>query len=491
MNARTQGPAGKTLAQLLAPLPAPAQTVRGLASDSRLLRAGDLFLACRGAEHDARAFIRAAESAGAAAVVAEAGVAPGQRPQAIPLVEVEGLRERLGVIAARFHDHPSDAVVVVGVTGTNGKTTVSQLVGQLLRVGDGSCGVLGTLGAGTDGEPAAATHTTPDAITLQRQLARWRDAGIGHASLEVSSHALDQGRINGLRVHTAVFTNLSRDHLDYHGTMAAYGAAKLRLFRHPGLTQAIVNVDDPFAASVLGALGAGVRAVTVSTCRRADAEVRADLRPQPGALCGTLHTPWGTGPVRAPLLGAFNAANLAAAAASALALGLPFDALQAAVATLRPVPGRMQQIENARGLRVIVDYAHTPDALDSALAALRVHGADRVLVVFGCGGDRDRGKRAAMGAIACALADRVFVTSDNPRGEDPRHILEDVAAGCSGDYRLIVDRAEAIRAALAAAAPGDAVLIAGKGHEDYQLIGRERLPFSDAAVARRALEASP
>jgi UDP-N-acetylmuramoyl-L-alanyl-D-glutamate--2,6-diaminopimelate ligase len=491
MNARAgMGEGARSLAQLFACAEAPAVSVSGLAADSRAVRPGDLFLACRGAEHDARVFIRDAEAAGAAAVVAEAGVPARQRPARIPLVELTGLRVQLGPIAARFHGEPSEALAVVGVTGTNGKTTVSQLLAQLLRRLDQPCGVIGTLGASLDLDhgPVAASHTTPDALALQQQLADWRDRGVRHAAMEVSSHALDQGRINGLRFRTAVFTNLSRDHLDYHGSMQAYGEAKLRLFRHPGLAQAVINSDDAFGARVHAALATGVEALTISTRVGSGADIVAAVRPEPGALRGTLHTPWGEGPFHTALIGPFNAANVAAACAAALGLGASLDRVLAAVAGLRPVPGRMEMLANERGLQVVIDYAHTPDALDKALAALRDHARGRVYVVFGCGGDRDRGKRAAMGAIACSLADTVFVTSDNPRGEDPAHILDDVAAGCSGDFRLIVDRGEAIQAALAAAAPGDAVLIAGKGHEDYQIIGHERLPFSDAAVARQALE---
>jgi UDP-N-acetylmuramoyl-L-alanyl-D-glutamate--2,6-diaminopimelate ligase len=490
MNAAVQR--AKALAELLPWPDAPAVTVTGVSCDSRTVRPGDLFLACRGREHDGRAFIPAAVRAGAVAVVADRGVAAADRPAGVPLLEVDELAGQLGPIASRFFDDPGSALAVLGVTGTNGKTTVSQLVGQLLRALDRPCGVIGTLGASLDGNASAATHTTPDAVALQAQLAAWRDQGVGHAALEVSSHALDQGRVNGLQVTTAVFTNLSRDHLDYHGTMRAYGEAKLRLFRQPGLRHAVINLDDPFGPRVRGALAAGVKAVTFSTRpgRGADVTVAGATLDAAG-VGGTLVTPWGRGSFRAPLVGAYNLANVVATAAAVLSLGVELAPVLAALARLRPVPGRLEAVPNDRGLQVVVDYAHTPDALEKVLLTLRDQTAGRLRVVFGCGGDRDPGKRAPMGAVACAFADAVYVTSDNPRSEDPQHILEDIAAGCSGDYRLEVDRAAAIAAAIEAARPGDCVLIAGKGHEDYQLIGRERLPFSDVDAARRALEGTP
>ncbi|MEQ8264345.1 UDP-N-acetylmuramoyl-L-alanyl-D-glutamate--2,6-diaminopimelate ligase [Pseudohaliea sp.] len=490
MNAAVQR--ARALGELLPWPAAPALTVTGVSCDSRTVRPGDLFLACRGREHDGRAFIPAAVRAGAVAVVADAGVAEADRPAAVPLLEVEGLAAQLGPIASRFFDDPSSDLAVVGVTGTNGKTTVSQLVGQLLRALDRPCGVIGTLGASLDGDARAATHTTPDAVALQAQLAAWRDQGVGHAALEVSSHALDQGRVNGLHVATAIFTNLSRDHLDYHGTMRAYGEAKLRLFRQPGLRHAVINLDDPFGARVREALADGAAAVTVSTRRGRGADVTVDgATLGPDGVGGTLLTPWGRGAFRAPLVGDYNLANVVAAAAAALTLGFELEPVLAALASLRTVPGRLEAVPNDRSLQVVVDYAHTPDALEKVLLALKEQTAGRLLVVFGCGGDRDAGKRAPMGAVACAFADAVFLTSDNPRTENPQHILDDIAAGCSGACHLEVDRAVAIAAAIEAARPGDCVLIAGKGHEDYQVIGRERVPFSDIDAARRALEGTP
>ncbi|KGE03254.1 UDP-N-acetylmuramoyl-L-alanyl-D-glutamate--2,6-diaminopimelate ligase [Pseudohaliea rubra] len=482
----------KTLAELLPWPDAPPVTVTGVSCDSRTVRPGDLFLACRGREHDGRTFIPAAVRAGAAAVVADAGVAAAHRPAAVPLLEVDDLAAALGGIASRFFDDPSSELAVVGVTGTNGKTTVSQLVGQLLRALDRPCGVIGTLGASLGDAPGPASLTTPDAVTLQAQLAAWRDQGVGHAALEVSSHALDQGRVNGLTVTTAIFTNLSRDHLDYHGSMRAYGEAKLRLFRHPGLRHAVINLDDPFGARVRGALAAHCAALTVSTRpgRGAAVTVAAPQRDQAG-VGGTLVTPWGSGPFRAPLVGDYNLANVVAAAAAALSLGVALEPVLEALGRLRPAPGRLEAVPNDRGLQVVVDYAHTPDALEKVLMTLREQTDGRLLLVFGCGGDRDPGKRAPMGAVACAFADEVFVTSDNPRSEAPQAILDDIAASCSGTFHLEVDRAAAITAAVAAARAGDCVLIAGKGHEDYQVIGGERLPFSDVACARQALGVMP
>lgn len=461
--------------------------VQGLQLDSRKVRRGDLFLAVPGDVHDGRQFIEQAVANGAVAVAAESPVAGFVDALPVPLVEVPELRWDVGRLAARFFRHPSRTMHLVGVTGTNGKTTTSRLVAQLGRSQGKTCGVIGTLGATLDDSVVHSGNTTPDAVSLQRQLAGWRDQGVDAVSMEVSSHALVQGRVNGVEFETAIYTNLSHDHLDYHGSMDAYGRAKLRLFATEGLRHAVINLDDEYAAQVLAAVAEGVQVLTYST-RGARADVRvANPRFHAGSVEAELHTPWGSGRFASPLPGDFNLANLAAAVTAVVLAGEDLQAVLAAVAGLKPVPGRMQAIPNALGLQVIVDYAHTPDALEQVLAALRAHVDGALVTVFGCGGDRDRAKRQVMGRVACTFSDRVVVTSDNPRSEDPAAILADIATGCSGDYELVADRAQAIARAIGEARPGDCIVIAGKGHEDYQLVEGERLHFSDAEQARDAL----
>jgi UDP-N-acetylmuramoyl-L-alanyl-D-glutamate--2,6-diaminopimelate ligase len=305
--------------------------------------------------------------------------------------------------------------------------------------------------------------------------------------MEVSSHAMVQGRVNGVDFETAIFTNLSHDHLDYHGSMDAYGRAKLSLFLVEGLRHALVNLDDPFAAQILERLETGVTALTYSLRDPAADIVVEHAVFERGAVRATLRTPWGSGEFCSPLPGDFNLANLAAAIAAAVLAGEPLEAVLAVVPQLQPVPGRMQSIPSDTGLQVIVDYAHTPDALEQVLGALRDHVPGQLVTVFGCGGDRDRDKRQVMGRVACSLSDRVVVTSDNPRSENPLEILADIETGCSGNYVLEVDRAAAIHRAIGEARPGDCVVIAGKGHEDYQIVEGSKLYFSDEQQAIDAL----
>ncbi|MBT3410137.1 MAG: UDP-N-acetylmuramoyl-L-alanyl-D-glutamate--2,6-diaminopimelate ligase, partial [Halieaceae bacterium] len=367
------------------------------------------------------------------------------------------------------------------------KTTTSRLVAQLIRLQGKSCGVIGTLGASLDEDVAQGGNTTPDAVSLQQQLADWRDQGVYAASMEVSSHAMVQGRVNGVGFETAVFTNLSHDHLDYHGSMEAYGRAKLALFANEGLKHALVNLDDEFGARVCDVVEPGVQLITYSVSNpQADVFVeQADF--SAGRVTGVLRTPWGTGEFVSPLPGDFNLANLAAAVSAVTLAGEPLAEVLKNVSRLRSVPGRMQSLSNTLGLQVIIDYAHTPDALEQVLTALRLHVDGQLVVVFGCGGDRDREKRQVMGRVACAIADKVLVTSDNPRGEDPAAILADIEVGCSGQYLLEVDRSTAIQRAVNEAGAGDCVVIAGKGHEDYQVVDGDYLYFSDEEQALAAL----
>jgi UDP-N-acetylmuramoyl-L-alanyl-D-glutamate--2,6-diaminopimelate ligase len=411
---------------------------------------------------------------------------------AAPTVWIDNLREKLGPIASRFFGDPSSAMTVIGVTGTNGKTSTVHLLAQALHHAGHKVATIGTLGAGLFGDIAEGMRTTPDAIAVHGLLATFREEGASHVAMEVSSHALDQGRVNAVAFDLAVFTNLTRDHLDYHGTMQAYGAAKERLFAWPGLDAAIINVDDPFGRALAARVHGDVALLRYGI-EHADADLVADAIETGGAgLAFRLRTPWGEGDVSTRLLGRFNVSNLLAVAACLGRLGLSFAAIRDALAVLEPVNGRMNRLggQNARPL-VVVDYAHTPDALEQALTSLRAHAHGRLICVFGCGGERDAGKRPEMGAIAEALADLVIVTDDNPRGEDGDTIVAAIVAGLAHPERATIerDRGAAIALAIREARAGDVVLIAGKGHEPYQEIAGVRHPFDDLAVARAALGA--
>jgi UDP-N-acetylmuramoyl-L-alanyl-D-glutamate--2,6-diaminopimelate ligase len=472
--------------------------VADLTLDSRSVGPGAAFLACRGATRHGLEFAGAAVSAGARAILWEPapGVAPPRFSAAVLVVAVPGLSQQAGFIADRFFGAPSARLVVTGITGTNGKTTCAWLLAAALNATGRSCAYLGTLGCGLPGQVVPGTHTTPDAVTLQRQLAELRDAGAQAVAMEVSSHALDQSRCAGVRFQIAAFTNLSREHLDYHGDMQAYGAAKSALFDWPTLAARVINVDDPMGAELAARMPRGDALIV--TGRRSDpGAVVTNARfvhavrsaPEPRGLCIELRSSWGEAMLRSELLGDFNVDNLLTVLGALLATGLTLQQACAALAECRAPPGRMQ-LAGGSGLPLaIVDYAHTPDALEKALRAARAHCAGRLLCVFGCGGERDRGKRAEMGRVAESLADALYITDDNPRGEDPQHIVEGIQSGLRHPDRAHVqhDRAAAIAAALAAAAASDVVLVAGKGHEDYQLVGAERRAFSDLAQVRAAL----
>ncbi|HEY0180285.1 MAG TPA: UDP-N-acetylmuramoyl-L-alanyl-D-glutamate--2,6-diaminopimelate ligase [Dokdonella sp.] len=484
--------------------------VRGLALDSRRVRTGDAFVALAGLHAHGIAYAPAAAAHGAAVILAEtvpadavpaapgfdvAAAAPRKREEAgVPIVWIDGLSGALGPIASRFFDEPSRALRVIGVTGTNGKTSVVQLLAQALRRSGHRVATIGTLGAGVDGELRDVERTTPDAIAVHGLLAEFRADGAAYVAMEVSSHALEQGRVNGVAFELAVFTNLTRDHLDYHGTMHAYGAAKQRLFAWPDLAAAIVNVDDAFGRALLSTVPPAVARLRYGI-ERDDAEVVAlELESTVAGQRFRLRTPWGEAAVTTPLLGRFNVSNLLAVAACLGRVGLPIDEIASTLAALEPVAGRMSRLGGAGAQPlVVVDYAHTPDALEQALTSLRAHCAGRLICVFGCGGERDAGKRPLMGAIAEALADRVVVTDDNPRGEDGDAIVAQILAGLARPDAALVerDRAAAIARAIGAAGPGYVVLIAGKGHEPYQEIAGAKRPFDDLATARGALERGP
>ncbi len=452
--------------------------VHGLALDSREIQPGWLFLAVPGQASDGRGYIAQAVANGACAVAYEAGQDFTPPAVAAPVIAIQNLKHTVGHIADRFYGSPSRHLLVIGVTGTNGKTTCSYLLAQVLDRPDARCGVIGTVGVGFPGALAAATHSTPDAVRVHGLLAEFLSQGATGVCMEVSSHALDQGRVQGVVFSVALFTNLTRDHLDYHGSMQAYGDAKARLFAWPGLKAAVINRDDAFGRELIER-AAGHCAVTSYGLDAGDVHA-LELRPSLQGLELRVTTPSGELTLHSGLLGRFNAANLLAVLACLSACGRPLPDSAARLARARAPSGRMERYgRGPQAPTVVVDYAHSPDALEKVLGALREHVQGRLWCVFGCGGDRDRGKRPEMGRIAEALADGVILTDDNPRSEDPDAIVADIVAGMRAPPQVIRDRGAAIRAAIRQAGAGDIVLIAGKGHEDYQQIGAQRLPFSD------------
>lgn len=469
--------------------------VSGLSLDSREIAEGNAFVALRGTKGHGLDFAAKAVEQGATVILAEP---PFDAVDAgVPVLAVNGLRENTGSLAARFNGNPSDALEIVGVTGTNGKTSTVQLIAQALAFIGRKPATVGTLGAGMHGALVEGERTTPDAISMQALLGEFRDAGATHVAMEVSSHALEQGRVNAIGFDVAVFTNLTRDHLDYHGTMEAYGAAKAKLFGFDGLRAAVINIDDPFGAKLAKGLAEGVQKLRTSMATDStdkEADVRADIVVTSAkGLSFNLATPWGTRTVRSALLGRFNVANLLAVAAVLGALDVPFDRIHSALEALEPVNGRMSRIGgDGRKPLVVVDYSHTPDALKQALMALRSHTKGRLICVFGAGGDRDQGKRPIMAGIAERLADVVIVTDDNPRTEDGDTIVAQIMEGFAHRDTIKVqrDRALAIALALADAKADDVVLIAGKGHETYQEGPEGKRPFDDLAVAREAMDTS-
>lgn len=468
----------------------PELSLSGLRLDSRAVEPGEGFVALAGAR--THGLLHAAEAVRRGAVVVLSEPFEGAAPLLpVPLLVVPGLRERLPQLAQALYAAPTLGLELVGVTGTNGKTSTVQLSAQALQLLGRVAGSIGTLGAGLHGQLVAHERTTPDVLEVHRLLATLSLAGAQVVAMEVSSHALDQGRVAGLQFDVAVFTNLSRDHLDYHGTMAAYAAAKASLFAWDSLRAAVINLDDTQGALIAAGLPERVDLIGFSALGAGNAVLRAgDVALDAAGL--HFHLQYGVESVRidSPLLGRFNVDNLLAVAGVLLALGVDFARVAALLPRLEPIPGRMNRLGgSAAQPLVVVDYAHTPDGLEQALSSLRQHTAGRLLCVFGCGGDRDRGKRPQMAAIAGRLADQVIVTDDNPRSEDGEAIVADILAGFAPGAAVEVerDRAAAIRAAIRAAGPADTVLVAGKGHETYQETGERRLPFDDLAVAALAL----
>ena len=478
----------------VSPLPSFNPVVTGLSADSRALNAGDAFVALRGASAHGLNFAASAEAANVAAILFESPAPDGIELPA-NAVAVSDLRGKLGRLADRFYDAPSKRVAMTGVTGTNGKTSTVQLIAQALMLHGDRAGTIGTLGAGIYGELVAGERTTPDVIAVHRLIAQMRDAGARHVAMEVSSHALEQGRVDEVAFKVAVFTNLTRDHLDYHGTMDAYGAAKAKLFAWPTLDAVVINLDDAFGASLIEGVADGVKRIGVSSRGHARATLAAENPAlTPAGLRFDLIEAGTRLAVASPLLGRFNIDNLLAVAGALRALGWTLAEVAEMLPRLSPVGGRMSRVGgDGRQPLIVVDYAHTPDALEQALASLREHTPGRLTCVFGCGGDRDRGKRPQMAAIAERGADRVIVTDDNPRSENGDAIVVDIVAGFEHRQKVRIerDRARAIALALADAGSGDVILVAGKGHETYQEVAGIRHAFDDLAVARELLGQRP
>lgn len=470
--------------------------VTGVQMDNRMLGEGDLFIACIGRTHDAREYIDEAVGAGARAVLVETGGdwQGFQTIQGRAVLAVDDLSARISEIAARFYGRPSERLTVMGVTGTDGKTSISQFIAQALGAFGRRCGTIGTLGCGVYGALEETPLTTPDAVFAQRALAGMADAGIEPVVMEVTSVGLHQHRVDAVRFDTAVFTNVTRDHLDYHGSVSVYAETKKRLFTMPGLRRAIVNLDDPYAPTIINSVAGGIEILTYSVDKPIASVHAETVSFTRGGFEARVRTPAGAGRIESGLIGRFNLSNALAVVAALLGYlgrsGPPdLEAVCASVSALRPVDGRMQIVDEGADITAVVDYAHTPDGLNSSLLALKEHFGGNIWCVFGCGGNRDRGKRPLMGEIAERHAARLVLTDDNPRSEDGDGIVRQILSGVADRdrVRVIRDRAEAIGFAVARAAPGDVVLVAGKGHETYQEIGGNRMTLSDVHQVRLAL----
>ncbi len=475
------------LQQLLEDSTAPALAIRGLADDSRDVRPGYAFLAVSGQTTDGCRFANDAIDRGASCILAEQPL-PSART---PVITVPQLKTRRGRLAARFYRQPGKRMRLAGITGTNGKTSIAHHLASLASLLDCPTAYLGTLGWGPVADLQPTRLTTEGAVATQRRLACLAQRGLQWAAMEASSHALDQGRLDQAPFEFAVFSNLSRDHRDYHESHAAYAAAKRRLFEFDSLKTAIINIGDPWGRELAGSLPD----LDVITYGSANADLGwRSIRSDAKGMIGRLRSPWGSRRIRAPVYGAFGLDNLAAAIAVLASGGFRFSEIAEAVSGLPAVPGRMEFLQGADGRTAVVDFAHTPDALTKALAAARPHTRGRLICVIGCGGDRDPGKRPLMAQAAAVGADSVWLTSDNPRSEDPEQIIDDMLAGLKTPapggalVRREADRADAIAGAIAEANPGDLVMVAGKGHEAHQHVGGELRPFSDREVIGSLLQ---
>ncbi len=472
--------------------------ISSLTQDSRRVSSGALFLACPGLHVDGRSFIPAVIAQGAAAVLydnSDGYQLPLQlKSTSIPLLGVSNLNAHIGAIASRFYGEPTQKMMVIGVTGTNGKTSITQFVAQALAARGQRCAVIGTIGQGFLPNLQSTGYTTPDAVNLQKDLAECLNQGADSVAMEVSSHSLSQDRVAGVKFDIAVFTNLTRDHLDYHKTMDAYGAAKARLFQFPSLKYAIYNADDAFGCQLITQNPHHARALAYTTdphlALGCPAVIAQQITPTQQGFTIQLQTPWGAGCFDLPLMGRFNISNVLAVISVLGALEVPLEDCLQIAEQLRAVTGRMQAFGGSRQPLVIVDYAHTPDALLQVLSSLREHHPQKLLwCVFGCGGGRDRGKRPQMGTISAQFSDYTILTNDNPRHEEPEQIVAEIRAGIPADHPVQVelDRAAAITYAIQHANPGDIVLVAGKGHETEQIIGNQAYPRSDISTVTAIL----
>jgi UDP-N-acetylmuramoyl-L-alanyl-D-glutamate--2,6-diaminopimelate ligase len=466
------------------------RVITGIELDSRNVHSGGLFIALPGTRSHGTLYMRDAIQRGAVAVVVDASVELPEIQQTaedvVAVVRVPDTARVAGVIASRFYHDPSRDMHVTGVTGTNGKTSCCVILAQCHNMLGDKASVIGTIGNGLWGELTASSHTTPDAVQLQKMISEFRVSGSDHLLMEVSSHGLEQGRVDGTKINIAVFTNLSQDHLDYHGSMQSYAAAKARLFHDYKLDTAIINVDDDFGRELTAG---SLSAKHVIRYGLAAGDVHAEnLVLDESGIRMDIVTPWGNLQVKSGLMGRFNVSNLLACAAALLAEGFNRQAVARALSSSTSAPGRMECFYR-RGATIVVDYAHTPDALEQALLALRDHvPVHRLICVFGCGGERDRGKRPRMGKIAEQYADLVIITDDNPRHEDAAAIRKQIIGGMRSPTREVANRRQAIKTAIEDALPGDIILVAGKGHETTQQIGDMKFPFSDRQVVMELLE---
>lgn len=487
---------------------------RNLVTDSREVKPGDTFLAYPGEKSDGRRYISQAIAAGASSILWDSAGFAWNSAWHIPNLPVAGLRAKVGIIADQVYRHPSGKLWLIGITGTNGKTSCSHWIAQAMTALGTRTAIIGTLGIGFPDELVSTGNTTPDAVLLQKELAVLLEQGARVAAMEVSSHGIVQERISGSTFAVALLTNLSRDHLDYHGSMEAYAEAKARLFRWPGLKHAVLNMDDPFGVQVSRNLaGAGVEIIGYGFtdyfnhiplggyAKNMRVMRGLDLKSDSEGLMFNIEFESEKVELKAEVIGGFNASNLLGVLATLVASGVGLQDAANALRAIRPVAGRMEQMGGGDSPLIVIDYAHTPDALEKVLTTVRkiveprrsigqATRMARVICVFGCGGDRDRGKRPLMGEVATRLADEVIITSDNPRQEDAGAIIREIISGArGGNFRVEEDRRQAIRTAISSAQKGDAVVIAGKGHEAYQELDGQKLPFSDNHEARLALSA--
>lgn len=458
---------------------------KDIKNDSRQIQAGDLFIAYPGAVSDGRLYIEKAVKAGAAAIVYEPNNLPAafKLPDSLPCIPIAQLAEQLAPIAKRFYQDPSKTLKVCGITGTNGKTTIAYQLAQAHELLGQASAYIGTIGQGNVNQLKPLENTTPDALCLQRLLAQYRDQGLKQVCMEVSSHALSQNRVDGIEFNQALFTNLTLDHLDYHHTMQAYGEAKAMLFAREELEWAIINQDDEYQQLISGAIKPSVKKITYGMRQACDVKaVKWHID-----LTGTaieVQSPWGMHHIKIKALGQFNIYNSLAVFSSLMAIGYSADRVVEVMSQLKAAPGRMEIVSSAP--YVLVDYAHTPDALENVLTTLNELKQGQLWVVFGCGGDRDKTKRPVMGKAASLYADKIVITSDNPRSEDPVAIVDEIANGIPATISVtkLINREDAIAHALSSAGKNDIILIAGKGHEAYQQIGSEKFAFSDQDVVR-------